>query len=891
MVSHSPTDFDEWQNSLESIGTNTSDYQTSLNALRSYLDNDFKRGQQIEGLIFELTQGTDLVLQKVWQQFSLDQNNIALFATGGYGRGELHPASDIDLLILLDKKPNKKINEDISQFLTFLWDIGLDVGQSVRTYKECAVEAKNDLTVVTNLMETRLLAGLEKHKQKLDLIISPKKIWPAKKFYLAKVEEQEQRYHRYGVSAYKLEPNLKESPGGLRDIHMVGWLTTRFLGAEKLVEIINESGAFATELKETFTYRNLLWRIRWALHSITKRKEDRLLFDYQHELAEALGYQEATRNESIEALMQDYYRAVTQLERISNMHLQLLKLRIFPEKKEKIIAVNRRFQTNNGYLEVNSPKVFEHHPFALLEIFLLLMQNREILGVKADTIRLIRQNLFRIDDEFRKSIQARSLFMEMLRQPHGITHEFRRMNTYGVLGAYWPAFQDVTGRMQFDLFHIYTVDEHIMMVLRNVRRLSVPEHAHELPECTNLFSELPKVELLYMAALFHDIAKGKEGDHSDVGAVMAREFCLQHNLSEYDTDLVCWLVETHLIMSVTAQRKDIDSREVIEEFSDLVQTPIRLKYLYLLTVCDIRGTDPDLWNSWKASLLSRLYHNTYEWLSSDRKISPDQSEWIQDIKHEALTQIERDSSTTQEITALWTDFHEEYFERFSPEEINWHSKIINAKQCNNVKVYIRPITNRGATEVLICDQVHPRFFSLITRGMEQLQLNILDARIYTSKSGLALDSFQVLESSGSPCTGEHRLEEIKTRLESILDDPEAELSSTTTLPRRLKSFDLPTNIKFIQLEDKPFSQIEITSMDRPGLLADIANTLYEHGVRIKMARISTVGEQAQDTIHLTNSENKPLSDQQAEGLIAALKQAIDLPWQDQRKGFFNHSSG
>lgn len=891
MESQAPTDFEQWQHTLSTTSTSSSDYQNCLKQLRDYLNHDFEQGVQIEGLIFELTQGTDQVLQKIWQQFELEHKHVALLATGGYGRGELHPASDIDLLILLEKKPTKQISENISQFLTFLWDIGLDVGQSVRTYKECATQAKDDLTIITNLMETRLLCGLEKHKTKLDTLINPKKMWPAKKFFLGKIEEQEQRYHRYGVSAYKLEPNLKESPGGLRDVHMVGWLTTRYFGAERLVEIINESGAFAEELKETATYRNLLWRIRWHLHSMTGRKEDRLLFDHQHELATALGYEEATRNQSIEALMQDYYRAVTQLERLSNMHLQLLKQRIFPVKKEKIVAVNRRFQTNNGYLEANSPKVFEHYPFALLEIFLLLMQNREILGVKADTIRLIRQNLFRIDEEFRASIIARSLFMEMLRQPHGIIHEFRRMNTYGVLGAYWPAFQDVTGRMQFDLFHIYTVDEHIMMVLRNVRRLSVPEHAHTLPECTNLFSELPKTELLYMAALFHDIAKGKEGDHSDVGAVMAREFCLQHNLSEYDTDLVSWLVETHLVMSVTAQRKDIDSPEVIKTFADLVQSPIRLKYLYLLTVCDIRGTDPDLWNSWKASLLSRLYHNTYEWLSSDRERSLDQSEWIQDIKQEALTQLERDSSTTQEITSLWTDFHEEYFERFSPEEINWHSKILNQKEENKTRVYIRPISNRGATEVLICDQVHPRFFSLITRGMEQLQLNILDARIYTTKSGMALDSFQVLESNGSPCVGEHRLEEIRARLESLLDDPEAELSSTTTLPRRLKSFDLPTTIKVIQLEDKPFSQIEISSMDRPGLLADIANTLYQHGARIKMARISTVGEQAQDTIHITSADNNQLSDEQSEQLITALTQAIDLPWQDQRKGFFNNSQG
>lgn len=868
---------ERWRSDLDSLAAQPSDYASSRSRLLEILDQGFSDQIQIERLLFEWTRGTDLLLIKAWQLFELDQENLALFATGGYGRAELHPASDIDLLILCNKKPNKNQAEKIGTFVTFLWDLGLDIGHSVRSYKDCKSEAKNDLTVITNIMENRLLAGDNKHAVKLNALIHPKKMWSAQNFFDKKLEEQQQRYQRFGVSAYKLEPNLKESPGGLRDIHMVGWISKRFFG-DQLDEFIKDNQSFARELDESYKHRNLLWKIRWVLHQKMQRKEDRVLFDFQHEIATALGYAQSTRNESIEALMQDYYRAVTQLERLSDMHLQLLKLRIHPVKKTTITALNRRFQTNNGYIEVTHPNTFERYPFGLLEIFLLLMQDRTIQGVRADTIRLIRENTHRIDDAFRADIVNRSLFMEMLRQPHGITHEFRRMNAYGVLGAYIPAFQAVTGRMQFDLFHIYTVDEHIMMVLRNVRRLSVPEHAHTLPECTALFGELPKAELLYIAALYHDIAKGRDGDHSTLGADMATEFCIDHKLSDYDTKFVAWLVEQHLTMSVTAQRKDIDSPEVIKEFADLVRSPVRLKYLYLLTVCDIRGTDPDLWNGWKASLLSTLYHNTYHWLTSDENALPTQQQWIADIKQAAKTLMRDNGSAPDDFNNYWQDFDEEYFERFSPEEISWHAEILGRQRVEGLKAYIRPLTVRGATEVLVCGKVHPRFFTLITRVLEQLQLNILDARIYTTKSRIALDSFQVLESDGTPCTAEHRQHEIRERLEAALGNPDKGFDESNMLPRRLKSFERATTIKFQPIPEKSQTQIEIFSIDRPGLLADIASTLYRHGIRIKMARISTVGEQAQDTIHVTNTDDQPLSENDQNVLEAALMKAIDAAW-------------
>ena len=867
-----------WQSFLQQATTDPKQYAEQLRQFRAELQKDFEHGTDIEELVERHTQAIDLLLQTIWQQFDLDGKPVALVAVGGYGRGELHPHSDIDLLVLLESPPSTLLEELLEQFLTFLWDIGLDIGHSVRTLDECTTEAENDLTVITNLMESRHLAGDASLHDQLATAIANDKIWPGDVFFSAKLEEQKKRYQRFGETAYRLEPNLKESPGGLRDLHMIGWVTKRHFQINTLEELLDLDFLTKNECTALKAARNFLWRIRFGLHQITGRKEDRLLFDYQHDLAKMLGYDHLHRNEAIEAFMQDYYRTVMQLQRLQEMLLQLFDEAILhPDETLEIVRLNRRFHVRQGYLEVSDKEVFVRKPFALLELFLLLQQHPEIVGVRAETIRLVRDHLYLIDDHFRQQLTNRSLFIEILRQPKGVTHEFRRMNTYGVLGAYLPAFDAIVGRMQFDLFHIYTIDEHILMVLRNVRRLSVPEFADELPECSRLFHELPKPELLYLAALFHDIGKGRGGDHSELGEVDAREFCQAHGLSDYDTNLVAWLVRHHLVMSVTAQHKDISDPDVIQEFATLVNSTNRLKYLYLLTVSDIRGTDPALWNSWKASLLSSLYHRTYNWLTHKQSSTDIHQTWLRDIQQEALRLIAENGGSEAETRKIWQDMHDEYFRRFSPEEIAWHAQIIRqSKENPDEVIFIQPQSTKGATEILIYAPVHPRFFTLATHGLEQLGLNIVNARIYTTRSGMAIDSFMVLDSDDKPCEGKFRLQEIRERLDHLIKHPEHKIKTQSyKLSRHQRSFETPTRILFQRIKDKPFTELTITTADRRGLLADIAQALYATGSRIKMAKIATIGAEAHDVLHITNRDHKPLTKTEEKALQQTLLALIE----------------
>lgn len=871
-------DLENWNSVLQHCGTKPKEYADKLRQFKTTLRQAFENGEDIQTLIRLNTTAMDLLLQRIWQQFDLSDEVVTMLAVGGYGRGELHLHSDVDLQILLAKPPSALLEEILSGFLTFLWDIGLDIGHSVRTLEECTEEATNDLTVITNLTESRWLAGEKSLFDQLEAAIAADKIWPGDDFFSAKLEEQKKRRQRFGETAYRLEPNLKESPGGLRDLHMIGWVTRRHYNFSNLSELLDLKFLTKNECNKLEASRNFLWRVRFGLHQLTGRKEDRLLFDYQHDLARLLGYDQPHRNDAIEAFMQDYYRSVLRLERLQEMLLQFFDEAILhPDDTLEIIRLNRRFHTQQGYLEASHKKVFIKTPYALLELFLLLQQNPKIKGVRAATIRLVRDHIHLIDDDFRKQIVNRSLFMEILRQPHGITHEFRRMNTYGVLGAYLPAFDAIVGLMQFDLFHIYTVDEHTLMVLRNVRRLSVPELANELPECSQIFHELPKPELLYLAALFHDIAKGRGGNHSELGVKDARIFCRTHDLSDYDTNLVAWLVKQHLVMSVTAQRKDISDPEIIRTFAELVGSTTRLKYLYLLTVSDIRGTDPGLWNNWKSSLLSSLYHRAYNWLTKDQAITDIHQTWLRDIQQEARNLIKQTGITQSEIDNIWKDLHDEYFRRFSPDEINWHVKIIQQAQKNpNDVIYIRPESLKGATEILIYAPVHPKFFYLATHGIEQLGLNILDARIYTTRSSIAIDSFLVLENDGKSCTENFRLNEIVEHLTCLIHNPESELKpSEYKLSRQHRSFETPTRITFEKIKDKNLTELTINAADRRGLLADIARALYQESSRIKMAKISTVGEEAHDILHITNSSHEILDIGEEEALKQTLLAFID----------------
>ncbi|MCK5481195.1 MAG: [protein-PII] uridylyltransferase, partial [Gammaproteobacteria bacterium] len=572
----------------------------------------FEDGVSANILISARSWLVDQVLVRAWDRFTgAAHDTLALVAVGGYGRGELMPGSDVDLLLLLPDADNGQYNQVIEELLTFLWDIGLEVGHSVRTVKDCVEQSLADITVATNLMEARLLTGAAELFQRMQESTSPPEIWNSRDFFEVKREEQCTRHRKYHDTASKLEPNIKGGPGGLRDIQMIAWVANRHFGTGSLDELIERGFLTSEEYQTLIEGRNHLWKIRFALHALTGRGEDRLLFDYQRVLASTFGFEDDSNRLGVEAFMKQYYRTIMELNRLNEMLLQLFHEEIlYPEGLGEPLVLNKRFQSRNNFLEVSNPQVFRNYPFALLEIFLLLEENLDLKGVRADTIRLVREHTHLIDEDFRNDIRARSLFMEIIRQPHGITHELRRMNIYGVLAAYLPAFEHIVGLMQYDLFHIYTVDEHILFVVRNLRRFTVPEFADEFPLCSHVIGTLPKPELLYLAGLFHDIAKGRGGDHSELGGADSREFCLRHDLSAHDTDLVVWLVNQHLLMSTTAQREDISDPHVVNRFAKTIGNTVHLDYLYLLTVADIRATNPELWNSWKDSLLKQLYHNT-----------------------------------------------------------------------------------------------------------------------------------------------------------------------------------------------------------------------------------------------------------------------------------------
>jgi len=816
----------------------------------------------------------DELLTRAWRRFfNKDDQGIALIAVGGYGRSELHPYSDIDLLILLEQDNHNKFQHNIENFLTFLWDIGLNVGHSVRTIAECVQLAKDDITIATTLMESRLLIGPQELLESMREQTGPSHIWTSRDFFESKLKEQIARHHKYHDTAYNLEPNVKEGPGGLRDIQMIGWVAKRHFGATTLRDLLDHDFLTESEYQTLMTCQGFLWQIRFSLHILTSRGEDRLLFDYQRSLANQFGYKDEANRLAVEQFMKDYYRAIMELSRLNEMLLQLFQEAILlTGAPAKIIPVNKRFQIYNGFIEVTNHKVFKHYPFALLEIFLLLEERPELKGVRAATIRLIRDHRYLIDDKFRDDIRCRNLFIEFFRQAHGITHELRRMNRYGILAAYLPVFENIVGLMQYDLFHVYTVDEHILMVLRNVRRFTVPEFAHEFPYCSELIQRIPKLEILYLGALFHDVCKGHGGDHSELGANEARNFCLHHGLSQYDANFVAWLVKYHLIMSMTAQRKDISDPEVISSFAETVGDQTHLDYLYLLTVADIRGTNPSLWNNWRDALLTELYRSTKQALRRGLENPVDMAELIKATQHEALMII-NNALPQDAIQSLWNELDGEYFMRHSADEIAWHTQaILSSAPSDLPHIVVREETQRGGTEIFVYTHDQDYLFAMITMTLDQLGLNILDARIFTSRHGYTLDTFIVLDLSGNAIRNAYRIHEIISTLKDQLKQPNINsIRVSRRVSRQLKHFPIPTHVNFSTDRHKRYTIAELIAADRPGLLARVGQALVKCGVRVQNAKIATIGARVEDVFFITDNNNKPLT---SESQYSALRETI-----------------
>ena len=856
-------------------------FRQALAAGGSSLRQRFEDDEPIEALVRDRARMVDVVLRHAWSLHTGPaEREVALIAVGGYGRGELHPCSDIDVLILLPKSGLGGGHDGIERFLTFLWDIGLEVGHSVRTIDDCQRESAADVSVATTLIEARLLAGPDFLFQAMRRALAQDNVWSSQAFFEAKVAEQQARHHRYHDTAYNLEPNVKASPGGLRDIQTIGWVAKRHFGAETLDELVQHGFLTAAELRKLRAAQAFLWKARFGLHVITGRREDRLLFDHQSRLAKLFGYEDATYTLAVEQFMQRYYRTVMDVSLLNEMLLQLFREAILGDGgAAAIVPLNPRFQVRNDYLEVTSDDVFARQPSAILELFRLMQDHPELRGVRATTIRALGRHLWLIDEEFRQNPRHHRLFLDFMRAPAGVTHELRRMNLYGVLGRYIPAFGRIVGRMQYDLFHAYTVDAHTLFVVRNLRRLALPRFEHEFPDLSRLFLQLPKPELAYLAALFHDIAKGRGGDHSVLGAVDAEAFCLEQGLSRYDARLVAWLVRNHLLFSVTAQKKDISDPAVIRDFAQAVGDQTHLDYLYLLTVADVRGTNPKLWNSWKSSLFHDFYERAKRALRRGLEAPVDREELVAETRAAALELLTRHGVAPAQAAAVWARMNDSYFLRHTPAEIAWHTRLLADRDPGDASplVAVRETTEHGGNAVLTFMQHRQHNFARTTALLDQMGLNILDARITPLEGGLSLDTYLVLEDNGTPIADRHRAHQIEQQLWRVLQLPEDATPPAVTrrAPRQVRMFSTPTQISFSEDAVRGLTILELIAGDRPGLLSEVGKVLLAEHVDVVTARILTIGERAEDVFHVTGDGGQPLTEEARRQLQAKLGAALD----------------
>jgi len=782
----------------------------------------------------------DRVLQNVWRGMGMEGHG-ALVAAGGYGRGELFPHSDVDLLLLLPTPPDAAGATAIERFIGCLWDIGLEVGHSVRTAEDCVALSAQDATVATALLETRWLAGDRALAEALTQALDRARDLPA--YVKAKRLEQDQRHERYRDT--NLEPNIKETAGGLRDLHLISWIA-RAAGMGKhwsdLVRLGIITRAEARSLKRDADF---LMDLRVRLHYLTGRREERLVFDVQTALATQMGFRDTAHRRASEHLMQRFYRAAKEVRQLNEIVLQNLGAKIFPQRTGKPVRINERFQNRNELLEAMDEGLFRREPAALFEAFRLLQERGELKGITAPTLRALWRASAAIGPAFRRDPRNQALFLELLKSPSHFVREMRRLNDYGVLGRYIPAFGRIEGQMQHDLYHVYTVDEHILRVLRNVRRFAVPELGHEFPLCSRLMSGFERPEVLYLAALFHDIAKGRGGDHSTLGAEDAARFCKQHGLSAEDTALVAWLVEQHLQMSAVAQKQDLSDPEVIRAFAARVGTERRLIALYLLTVADVRGTSPKVWNAWKAKLLEDLFWATRRALGGD---SAPLASIMQERQDAARARLRLYAVPEHAEDPLWKQLDTTYFLRHDVDEIAWHSRQLYARVDSAAPVVKARLSPAGeGLQLMIYVQDQKDLFARICSFFERTGYSITEAKIYTTRHGYALDSFQIHDPNNKQPQYRDLIGYFEYELaERLRQQAPLEAPLSGRVSRQLKAFPLTPAVD-IQPDDRGlYKVLSITAGDRPGLLSRVARCLIQYGVNLHTAKINTLGARAED---------------------------------------------
>ncbi len=811
---------------------------------RAELERRYLQHGRVTRLLAAHSHLIDQYLRRVWNALGLP-NDISLVAVGGYGRGELSPKSDIDLLILLSQDADEVLQIKLSELVAQLWDIGLEVGHSIRTIAECLNES-HDITVQTNLLEARRITGdsslFEKMQQATLAQLDPRA------FFLAKLHEQQQRHARYADFDFNLEPNLKESPGGLRDLQTISWISRAAGLGNSWKDLANAGLITISEARQIARHDSLLKTLRARLHYMAKRREDRLMFDFQTQLAEQMGIVASSHRRASEHLMQRYYQTRRAVRQFNTILLQNLRDYLFRDTQPQH-ALNERFRVIGSLLDIRDEKLFEHTPHAIFELFLLLQQHPELTDLTAKTLRAVWRARDLIDAKFRRDPVNRKLFMSTFRQPQGLLHGLRRMNQYGILGRYIPAFGHIVGQMQHDLFHVYTVDEHILMVVRNLRRFAVEEFAHEHPMCSKLINEFARPEVLYVAGLFHDIAKGRGGDHSQLGKKDARLFCKQHELSRDDTELVVWLVEQHLNLSSTAQKQDISDPDVIAGFAAKIKNDRYLVSLYLLTVADVRGTSPKVWNAWKAKLMEDLFLRTRRYLRDGQA-----ADQLSEIRQEAATTLNLYALTAPSYQLFWAQLEDSYFLDHEAQEIAWHTRLL-AYQVNTDKPIVKARLSRVGEGLQVMVYCHDKrtLFARICDFFARMNYTIVEAKIHTTQHGYALNSFQIMQVTESATAYRDIMAYIEFELaqEITLDRPFT-IQASGRVNRQLKHFPIGNKVNLVS-DNKGAFVLSFVAGDRPGLLARIARLFDQYQVRLHRAKVNTLGSRAEDVFWVSGT--------------------------------------
>ncbi|ETO93219.1 [protein-PII] uridylyltransferase [Legionella oakridgensis] len=838
----------------------------NLKQLKDELSIHFCQKIHITSITNKLVTYMDDLLLCLFQKHTLHkEGDFCLLALGSYGRRELQLYSDIDLLLLHREDASDTQLQCAQSFIQDCWDIGLEISHQITTVDACANLASQDLTVISSIMDMRLVCGCGALMEELQYQTHPLHMWTSHDYFFAKMQEQTQRYEKYGETAYNLEPNVKNGAGGLRDLQIIFSISKRHFGTKKLKDGIRYGFITAKEYEELMHCQHFLWQVRFALHMLAAQKEDRLLFDHQIKLANLFNYKDDSHSLAIEQFMKSYFKIIKRSRELNEMLLQWFSETIVHQQKQKLIPLDDDFQLSNDYIEVRHAKVFRQKPETLLQIFLWITKNPTINGVRANTIRLIRQHLYLIDKRFNQSPKTTKLFMDLMKAENSPYEALQRMNRYGVLGYYLDCFAMVTGQMQYDLFHVYTVDQHTLFVIRNLGRFLNDQYARQFPLCAHLMAKLQKREILYLAALFHDIAKGRGGDHSELGVIDASNFATRHHLNAEEHQLLIWLVRNHLLMSQTAQRQDIYDPKTIQQFCNLLPKADYLEYLYLLTVADICATNPSLWNAWKDSLLKELYYAAKSAMEHEKKLL-DEAALVHSRQQQALAILAKKNIAPASVHDLWKHFKQKYFLHEPPKVIARHTKaILSCKQFP--LVLIMPHHSDGGTEVFIYMPHRDERFTITTTVLNNHHVTIQEATILTCDNHFDLDTYIILDEKNQAFLDRQQAANIQRALVHHLSDhSHPPKIASRRLSRIQAHFKIKPQITFNNDMEHQNTRMFLVTGDKPGLLARISHIFLNEKIHLHNAKIATAGERVEDMFYLSNQDGQPLTKEQQNSL-------------------------